>query len=370
MKHLVSLVDGTWLTPTHIGGRDTYSNIHRINLLLDKELARDGKPQIKFYSRGLGAISGIRRYTSGGFGYGLKEEVEDVYMNIASNYIENDNERDNIYLYGFSRGAAIVRVVAALISNVGLLKPWKLDFFPRLWTLYESGHNTERDGKPEFCHTQAEIEFLGLFDTVCGGNDTPARLKKRLGCVDKTLSKKIKNAIHILAIDEQRPFFRPLLWEESEDHAGLQQIWMPGVHGDIGGIYPNDFLGLISFCTMIEKTNEKTQLRFDDGMLNDLRTRARVAFIHENVSVSQEWSIGWRIVSLNKPHQRTPLVKGTSKQIRHTITDMIDGKDITMRNNKEKDQYVVPAPFSALPPMDKNPLYANWVWGARSGGVD
>jgi uncharacterized protein (DUF2235 family) len=130
VRHLVSLVDGTWLTPTSIAGGNIFSNIHKINLYLQKA-DKDGNPQIIFYCRGLGAVSGVRKYTAGGFASNIKEEVEDVYMNIASNYVKGDK----IYLFGFSRGAVIARVVAGLISNVGLLSSSHLDRFPDIWNI-------------------------------------------------------------------------------------------------------------------------------------------------------------------------------------------------------------------------------------------
>jgi uncharacterized protein (DUF2235 family) len=354
MKHLVSLVDGTWLTPTHIGGGGIYSNIHRLNLVLADEYARDEKPQIVFYSRGLGAVSGIRKYTAGGFAYGIKEEIEDVYINIASNYVRTDK----IYLYGFSRGAVIARVVAALISHVGLLLPWKLDKFPELWDHYKSGRAFE--DSPEFCHPKVEIEFLGVFDTVYGGNNSAGRFQQRLKFSGKSLSRYVKHAVHLLAIDEQRPFFRPLLWEDSDDHEGLEQIGMPGVHGDVGGIYAADFLGLISFLTMVERTISKTKLAFELNRLEEMKNTAKLAFISNNISVAQEWSRLWRVICLNRKHHRIPL-EGGSKQLRHFITDMIHGNEVTIRMSGNKKRYVVRGEFKDLPPLGKHASY-NWKW--------
>ena len=169
MRHLVSLVDGTWLTPTVVAGGNINSNIFRINNFL-KCQASDGNPQIVFYSRGLGAVSGIQKYTAGGFASNIKEEIEDTYINIASNYTEGDK----IYLFGFSRGAVIARVVAGLISNAGLLSSWHLDKFPDIWALYKSGGMRDDEFPPEYCEPRAKVEFLGVFDTVYGGNDIPS----------------------------------------------------------------------------------------------------------------------------------------------------------------------------------------------------
>ena len=154
MRHLVSLVDGTWLTPTVVAGGNINSNIFRINNFL-KCQASDGNPQIVFYSRGLGAVSGIQKYTAGGFASNIKEEIEDTYINIASNYTEGDK----IYLFGFSRGAVIARVVAGLISNAGLLSSWHLDKFPDIWALYKSGGMRDDEFPPEYCEPRAKVEF-------------------------------------------------------------------------------------------------------------------------------------------------------------------------------------------------------------------
>src|SRR6516162_11895179 len=76
---------------------------------------------------------------------------------------------DKIYLFGFSRGAVIARVVAGLISNAGLLSSWHLDKFPDIWALYKSGGMRDDEFPPEYCEPRAKVEFLGVFDTVYGG---------------------------------------------------------------------------------------------------------------------------------------------------------------------------------------------------------
>jgi uncharacterized protein (DUF2235 family) len=264
VRHLVYLVDGTWVTPTVVAGGSTISNIQRINECL-KHVAKDGNPQIIFCSRGLGAVSGIRKYTEGGFASNIREEIEDVYMNISANYVQGDK----IYLFGFSRGAVIARVVAGLISKVGLLFKWKLDKIPKIWDLYEDRLSTKSDDAMQYFLPGAKVEFLGVFDTVCGGNNTPEKMGRVLKFVGTQLSNNVIHAIHLLAIDEQRPFFRPLIWDNNDTHTSLKQIWMPGVHGDIGGIYPASFLGEVSFLTMVREVRSKTELAFAENLLQE-----------------------------------------------------------------------------------------------------
>jgi uncharacterized protein (DUF2235 family) len=347
VKHLVSLVDGTWLTPTLVAGGNTSSNIHRINLFLQCADDGDGNPQIVFYSRGLGAISGFHRYTAGGFAANIKEEIEDVYINIASNYVDGDK----IYLFGFSRGAVIARVVAGLISNVGLLSSSNLDRFPDIWTIYKSGGRPEDAAPPNYCHSKSNIEFLGVFDTVYGGNDTAKTLEKRLNFTGKRLSLNVKNAVQILAIDDQRPFFCPLPWEHSDNHPSIKQIWMPGVYGDIGGIFPASFLGKVSFLTMVCEAKSKTKLAFDSERLQDVKRSVEADLASKNFSVNQEWTNFWRIISLYRKYHRTPLDMGSYQSL-HFIARELIGERINMRTEGSKPKYRIRDEFKSLQPYE------------------
>jgi hypothetical protein len=344
MRHLVSLVDGTWLTPTVVAGGNIFSSIHRINVYLQKA-AKDGNPQIVFYSRGLGAVSGIRKYTAGGFASNIKEEVEDVYINISANYVEGDK----IYLFGFSRGAVIARVVAGLISKVGLLSSWHLDKVPKIWELYEDESPGKSDHAKEYFQSGAKVEFLGVFDTVYGGNNTPEKTRHVLKFVGKRLSNNVIHAVHLMAIDEQRPFFRSLLWENSDTHTSLKQIWMPGVHGDIGGIYPAVFLGDVRFLTMVREVQSKTPLAFDEDRLRGVADVLKKFSIEGNVSINQEWTRFWKVISLGLKHHRKPPPEA-SQQYRHFITDKLIGNLVNMRAERKRPTYDVPNEFKGLPP--------------------
>jgi Uncharacterized alpha/beta hydrolase domain (DUF2235) len=144
-----------------------------------------------------------------------------------------------------------------------------------------------------------------VFDTVYGGNDTAEMLEERLKFTGKRLSGNVKHAVHILGIDDQRPFFLPLSWEQSDTHASLKQIWMPGVYGDIGGIYPADFPGNVSFLTMVCEANSKTKLAFETKRITAVTNSIQQGLESNNVSISQEWTNLWRIISLNRKHYRT-----------------------------------------------------------------
>jgi hypothetical protein len=58
--------------------------------------------------------------TRGGvFGYGLSKNVANAYEWLIDNY----NQGDEIFIFGFSRGAYTARSLAGFIAKCGLLKP-------------------------------------------------------------------------------------------------------------------------------------------------------------------------------------------------------------------------------------------------------
>jgi uncharacterized protein (DUF2235 family) len=93
---------------------DVYSNIYLMNTLLNAD-ATDGHAQIIHYSRGVGAIGGVRRYIEGGFANGIDVLIADLYVNLCSNYQRNDR----IYIFGFSRGAVVARALEQFPLDMG-----------------------------------------------------------------------------------------------------------------------------------------------------------------------------------------------------------------------------------------------------------
>ncbi|GHC66628.1 T6SS phospholipase effector Tle1-like catalytic domain-containing protein [Neogemmobacter tilapiae] len=267
MKHLFYLIDGTWL----FAGRFTYSsktsNIFEINHLLDFKDA-NGNPQIAHYIRGLGATSGLRKYTAGGFSFGIDENIQDIYLNICSNY----EPGDKIYIFGFSRGAVVARAICAML-DYGILKTGEIDYISELWDLFckvsyayhfskDSKDNTESIEAmkshlaPRMRETKPKVAFLGLFDTVVGGRKL-TRALQHLNILPGETPKCAESILHLISIDETREFFSPQPFRrrhpESLDDYFFEQLWLPGVHTDIGGGYDNRTLSDLSLMIMIDR---------------------------------------------------------------------------------------------------------------------
>jgi len=258
-KKLVVFCDGTW---------NSADNPDRTNVfrLYQATEARDaiGQPQVVHYVSGVGTGRGIvDKVTGGGFGMGISDNIKNAYRFIVSNYQPNDE----IFLFGFSRGAYTARSIAGLIRNMGILRRENLYLAGEVYKRYKDRSTEwspngvqavsfrERNNHPGI----PPIRFLGVWDTV-GALGAPfgtpfgllitALSKTRFH--DMRLSTYVESAYHALAIDERRWPFRPTRWELDPIHdqrnaaytqqKGIplyEEQWFPGVHSNVGGGYPN-----------------------------------------------------------------------------------------------------------------------------------
>jgi uncharacterized protein (DUF2235 family) len=280
MKHLVYLIDGTWVFAGELRGENRYSNVYQLSDLIGFRDG-DGNSQIIHYIRGLGATKGLRKYSSGGFGYAINENIQDIYLNICANY----EPGDKLYIFGFSRGAVVARAVCGLI-DFGVLKPNRAEYLPDVWNcfIYSALHGQSleipnrlledyklsRHAIADRVQEDApEVSFLGLFDTVLGGRNMTRALQE-LNILPGTVPKCVKVAVALHALDETRPFFEPqTLFSRGSELTSLEQIWLPGVHTDIGGGYPNSALSDISLIVMLDRLAHYCHLNFDADVLED-----------------------------------------------------------------------------------------------------
>ena len=207
-------------------------------------------------------------------GYGLDDNVLRAYEFLVDNY----EEGDQIYLFGFSRGAYTVRVLAGLIHKVGLLSPQQINLAGSGLTSYKQFSDRDQKAAAASVETDDEegpqpltlddraaqfarivssrwptIRFVGVWDTVASVIvPRPDRLYwPSLEELAFTLGNpSVKTFRQAIAIDERRCMFRLKKWLEpqtfthnrfNQAHAEPQdckQVWFAGVHADIGGGYP------------------------------------------------------------------------------------------------------------------------------------
>jgi uncharacterized protein (DUF2235 family) len=243
MKRLIVCCDGTWQKlaspyPT---------NVVKI-AQATKPIADDGTPQILFYDQGIGTGDKLDKLGGGAFGWGIDDKIQDAYRFLCLNYIPGDE----IYLFGFSRGAYTVRSLAGLVRCSGLLSRQNIRKAPDAYKLYRNrsislDDKTDKVEQLNGFKQEADITLLGCWDTV-GSLGVPNQIpflpiddliNKKYRFYDTNLSGIIKNALHAVAIDEQRKVFNVTPMNQDPKHiaAGqrLRQVWFPGDHGSVGG---------------------------------------------------------------------------------------------------------------------------------------
>jgi uncharacterized protein (DUF2235 family) len=278
-KRLIVCYDGTWNTADN-GGNPT--NVTRIARAIPP-FDRDGVPQVVYYAAGVG--TGLFDSVIGGiFGQGLEQNVKNGYLFLAHNYSCGDGEyeADEIYVFGFSRGAFTARSLCGFIGACkGLLLPNALHKLEAAWRYYR----TNPAARNKFEHYQdieqsvheAYVNCLGIWDTV-GALGIPSTWfqhfnNKRYAFHDTEISFLVKHAFHAIAIDEKRNPFAPSLWERPKKPIYdqiVEQVWFPGVHSNVGGSYPDTDLADITLRWMIGRVNAHTKLAFSEATLDYL----------------------------------------------------------------------------------------------------
>lgn len=188
-----------------------------------------------------------------GFGTSLDSHVIAGYRFLMRYY----NVGDEIYMFGFSRGAFTARFLAALINGIGIMSKGNEELVPfayKIYQDYELGIGTKaskqqktimKDFKDTFCLGNTTVHFLGLFDTVrsVGTFDTGSRTIP----VSQPFATFVRHAV---ALDERRGKFKAALLCQNDNgkhtvHTApenpmaldihIRERWFPGNHGDVGG---------------------------------------------------------------------------------------------------------------------------------------
>lgn len=286
MKRLIICSDGTWQTleteyPTNVG---------KITQSIDSS-DRNGISQIVYYDEGLGTFDNVDRLTGGVFGWGIDRKIKNIYAFLSLNY----SVGDEIYLFGFSRGAYTVRSLAGMIYNVGLLKRLSVRDVNRAYEFYRNRSDETRPSSPraielrsELNSQQIDIKVLGCWDTV-GSLGVPNTIplltfdnwiNERYRFHDTFLNQKIERAFHAVAVDELRPVFDVTPMQPALDRPEqIRQIWFPGGHGAVGGgIEAEAGLSDAALKWMIEEVQQVSQLEFDLNFIDTLQVDPTTPF--------------------------------------------------------------------------------------------
>jgi uncharacterized protein (DUF2235 family) len=282
-RRLAVFLDGTW------NAVDDNTNVWRLKSLCSSK-SGDGSEQRVYYEIGVNGLIG------GLFGKGLDKVITDAYEWLIEHY----HADDEIFIFGFSRGAFAARSLAGLIAKCGLLKPGAAlglkqlyDRYKRadeetIWFLQENHVRvTDTEQKWLLKYSQPiHIKVVAVWDTVGAlgvpfGN-IPGISRSTFGWLHTGLRVPIENAYHALAVDERRADFQPTLWTTHKDPKeeaktprkfdAVEQRWFVGAHANVGGGCVSDPIAQIPLRWMMNKASAhgltfKVDVELDDGVL-------------------------------------------------------------------------------------------------------
>lgn len=241
-KRIVICADGTWNRPEKDLSKDQPTNVLRLARAI-KPLAAQQMPQQVFYDWGVGSY--YDPLIGGATGRGIEKNITDDYRYIVQNYAPGDE----LFFFGFSRGAYTVRSLCGLINNCGILKRPDARLIEAAFNHYKNPKPAYKPRGPEsvafrewHSHAPGKISFVGVWDTV-GALGIPfsflGLLDRKDEFYDTKMGPNIVIARHAMAIDELRSDFEPTVWQ-LRPGVDLKQVWFVGAHSDVGGSYLPD----------------------------------------------------------------------------------------------------------------------------------
>ncbi len=245
---LIFCFDGTGNEPSDAGEfkeDESISNILKLHVMLGGGLTDgvasvttpSGRRQRAFYYNGIGTLEAGRSipllgrlYQAGRAWVNMTlaptwGDAQRILDEAKADFAKADYRAgDKLVIFGYSRGAALARKFASRI----LAK-----------------------------HRDCVVAFLGVFDTVAAMNGIHRkgdRISSDVVFENGTLNDRVKRAVHLLALDEDRvPFTPTLMNKDADEPRRILEVWFPGVHGDVGGGYWQDGLSDVALEFMIEK---------------------------------------------------------------------------------------------------------------------
>ncbi|KAE9408130.1 hypothetical protein BT96DRAFT_808383 [Gymnopus androsaceus JB14] len=280
-KRIIVCCDGTWADGVTTVNRLSYTNALRLARTLHHEDYRTDPPtpQIVFYQSGIGSANNFyAEYVEG--------ELSAFLWVIATNEHYRDDwrhARNQVFLFGFSRGAYTARMIAMFIGAIGILDRRDMDSFAGIFIAYQ--HLTKPKDEQEKLALQAQlapwnspdspgirrayaedktfsVKCVGVFDTV-GTLGLPEeltlqkpKLQRLYSFPDKLLGPHIERAYQALALNEDRSDFTCAKFEQKEEGRRKGQIlrqvcWFTGCHSDIGGGYKQHDLADLTLTWMV-----------------------------------------------------------------------------------------------------------------------
>lgn len=266
MKNIVIFTDGT----CQESDKGYPTNVYK----LYQAVKRRSHEQVAFYDPGVG--TDFHKITGAAFGIGISSNIQQCYEFLVDYY----KEGDQVYLFGFSRGAYTARSLAGMVAKVGILKKEHRNQSNRAFKLYKKKNNKldVTDYRSQNCWQndgtgrRPAIYFIGVWDTVsalgfplAAVNSLNPLSARWHGFHDAVLHEDVTYGYQALAIDDRRKVFKPELWtEDIIPGQVVEQVWFVGMHSNVGGGYRRTGLSDITLEWMITKARKAGLLLWDN----------------------------------------------------------------------------------------------------------
>lgn len=308
MKRLAIFLDGTWNDPV-----DKTSVFRMASNVVTT--GNEDPHQRVYYGQGVGT-RGYDKLRGGVLGKGLYDNLQDAYEWLIKNY----DDGDQVYIFGFSRGAYAARSLAGLIAKCGLIERdaghalTTAQIYTRyqkdkgvdpIYALRRVSEENSRILSPDelalLKHSRRiPIEMIGVWDTVgsLGVPWTSAPLlgRKHFYFHNTNPSRLYRHAFQALALDEHRGPYAPTLWtnftpdqpdpipEKPWHREQLEQRWFIGAHSDVGGGYRDGILDRLPMAWLQGKATHlglqfKSQVRLDGSEISQPPTDSFALFL-------------------------------------------------------------------------------------------
>jgi len=234
---LCAFSDGTWQNLSNEMPTNVVILMQALKLTAD-----DGKAQIALYDEGIGgdADRSVDKTIYGAVGGGIVRNIKELYRQIALNF----EHGDEVYLFGFSRGAFTVRSLANFMWDTGLVPRQRVDLIDEAYELYQQDFRADSKEaiqfRRQFGVIQVPVRLVACFDTVASlGLPKGVPFSKRFARIfehhDYTLTPSVDFGIHACSVDEDRGSFALVEMDAAHDHQHVWCNYFPGGHGAVGG---------------------------------------------------------------------------------------------------------------------------------------
>jgi uncharacterized protein (DUF2235 family) len=333
-------LDGTWDTP------DDNTNVWRSRLLV-RDTDAAGNAQDAYYEEGVGTKR-FERLRGGALGRGLDANLRNAYQWLMSRY----DDGDEIYLFGFSRGAYTARSLGGLIGRCGLLQPGSPFSVQQIFERYRRGAEapsllelqfkeklpeSDEDTSLMQYSRRVDVEFIGVWDTVEALGIPVGNIhglsRSSYYFHNTNPSALYKHMYQALAVDENRKDYQAVLWTLFQPAAEpvptlkpdqtLEQRWFIGAHCNVGGGYRNDELAQIPLAWLVEKAAEcGLRFKYELELTGD-------EYLQQPVDSYARFLKGvYRLITLGRRHfrpiARDPVATKKLAGWSHSVNETID----------------------------------------------